>query len=691
MATAAKAPVYVSWDEVCLSADKGRKEVHYYLKRRDGLSDLAVVGTEKGMRHISYHYAIKPMSLLSVSNSSSLSKLRTRREVVDWLNSIVSDLRHHRDIRDDGQPCEGTDAVLNDMNALKDVHLWRQGQRVTEFTWLGSSWTCRKKRCHYTSFCRNGVRISVHDFVYVLAEEDKRLVAYLDDMYEDTRGNRMVVVRWFHKIDEVGILLPHNYNDREILFSLCLQNLSIECVDGQATVLCPQHYEKFLNDVRHTQSEPYVCQRLFDNDDLKPFDITSVKGYWNQELLKRMSFSSPLRAQPSPLGELKVEDRVTGFVESRPNKRLRVSKESNISSQSVPQKGPAKACQEYCNGSSIATMEISTSKEGCFDGSISGKVVVTEKTQQNFDIGSEVEILSQDSGIRGCWFRALVIKKHNNKVKVQYKDVKDAEDETKNLEEWVLATKLAASDKLGIRIHGRTVLRPSPSSYKGRVSWAVNVGAIVDAWWNEGWWEGIVVRKESEDRLHIYFPGEKETHIFGHSDLRHSQEWLADGWKHLKERHELVSVLLGDSTVKQTVKESSDVILERHTTCSNGVHHLSTEKPRDEVASAGNTDADAGERLKVLEGVHDLSKDNRLAQLRWKTSGKRRRCRSPVNKVRLSFERNQNVTKESGMQIKETLFIPSSLKVDLDNCKYITDSLFNSSVVSPLSSLVMSR
>ncbi|XP_019180424.1 PREDICTED: uncharacterized protein LOC109175594 isoform X3 [Ipomoea nil] len=581
MATAAKAPVYVSWDEVCLSTDKGRKEVHYYLKRRDGLSDLAVVGTEKAMRHISYHYAIKGMSLLSVSNSSSLSKLRTRREVVDWLNSIVSvaDLRHHRDIRDDSQPCEGTDAVLNDMNTLKDVHLRRQGQHVTEFMWLGSSWTCRKKRCHYTSFCRNGVTISVHEFVYVLAEEDKRLVAYLDDMYEDTRGNRMVV----------------------------------------------------------------------------------------------------------------LDDRVTGFVGSRPNKRLRFSKESNISSQSVPQKGPAKACQEHCNGSSVATMEIRTSKGGCFDGSISGKVV-TEKPQQNFDIGSEVEILSQDSGIRGCWFRALVIKKHNNKVKVQYKDVKDAEDEAKNLEEWVLATKLAASDKLGIRIHGRTVLRPSPSSYKGRVSWVVNVGAIVDAWWNEGWWEGIVVRKESEDRLHIYFPGEKETHIFGHGDLRHSQEWLADGWKHLKERHELVSVLLGDSTVKQTVKESSDVILEQHTTCSNGVHHLSTEKPRDEVASgSGNTDADAGERLKVLEGVRDLSKDNRLAQLRWKTSGKRRRCRSPVNKVRLSSERNRNVTKESGMQIKETLFIPSSLKVDLDNCKYITDSLFNSSVVSPLTNLVMSR
>lgn len=63
-----------------------------------------------------------------------------------------------------------------------------------------------------------------------------------------------------------------------------------------------------------------------------------------------------------------------------------------------------------------------------------------------------------------------------------------------------------ASDKLGLRMCGRTAIRPHPLP-KGRVSKVFDVGTAVDAWWHDGWWEGIVVRRESEDKFQVYFPG----------------------------------------------------------------------------------------------------------------------------------------------------------------------------------------
>lgn len=47
---------------------------------------------------------------------------------------------------------------------------------------------------------------------------------------------------------------------------------------------------------------------------------------------------------------------------------------------------------------------------------------------------------------------------------------------------------------------------------KSRVSDALIVGDVVDARWHDGWWEGIVVKKVSDDRLNVYFPG--MNHLF---------------------------------------------------------------------------------------------------------------------------------------------------------------------------------
>lgn len=270
--------------------------------------------------------------------------------------------------------------------------------------------------------------------MYVLAEEGERLVAHLDDMYEDSKGSKMVVVQWFHKFDEVGIVLPQHYRDREIFFSLCLQDLSIECIDGPANVLSPQHYELILNEAKRTQLEPFVCHRLFDNDEIKPFDITQIKGYWKQDLLRYMPSYSTLKHEPVDDG-LEVERDPIGDAGNRPKKRLRWSEERDIYLQSASRKVDVDASLQNCDGSLNRTKDVMDmcSLKGLPAAAV-GKGSLEQKNAQHLSIGTQVEVLSQDSGIRGCWFRALIVKKHKEKVKVQYQDIMDATDEAKNLE-----------------------------------------------------------------------------------------------------------------------------------------------------------------------------------------------------------------------------------------------------------------
>lgn len=678
---------YMSWEEVYVSSDKGKREVHYYLKRRDGRSDLAVIGKEKSLRHMSYHYAFE------TNPSSSFVKLKSRREVIDWLNSIVSDSESSH--LSSGF-LYGKDDCEMDIETLKDTQLKKLGHHTKEFLWLGSPWTCRKKRRHYPSFRRNGVKISVHDFVYVLAEEDKRLVAYLEDMYEDSRGNKMVVVRWYHKVDEVGIVLPHNFNDREIFFSLCLQDLSIECIDGLAAVLSPQHFEKFRNEAMHTQLEPFVCYQQFDNDDVKPFDITQVKGYRKQEILRYMyNTLSPSKAHGNSqhFDGLKAEENVNGAVGTRPKKRLCLAKDDYMHLQRTNRVEPMGAVsldvRNICNsgvdrksGAEICSVKGGTS------AALLSRNDAKQSPLQYLTVGSQVEVLSQDSGIRGCWFRALIIKKHKDKVKVQYQDIQDAADEANKLEEWILASRVAAPDNLGLRISGRTTVRPSPQSNNCKVSWVVEVGAVVDVWWHDGWWEGIVVQKESEDKLHVYFPGEKNESIFCRGDLRHSQEWLGSGWTSLKDRPDLVnSISLSNLDRKPVAEKSSEGKSVPATVCD------SRQSRQDETGSTKSHLNSQMDEVKSMRVVPDLSKDDLLAQLRWKSSRKRRRggCFSG-QKLRSNDNDSKSNSDDGGSPMAcERFLISTSMKLDNENCKYIGDSLFNTSVVSPLTSLVMSR
>ncbi|RZB98931.1 uncharacterized protein LOC114422899 isoform X2 [Glycine soja] len=661
-----KSVVYVSWDEVFVSNDKGRREVHYLLKRRGGGSDLAVLGKEKSLlRHMSYRYAIRNAALFK-----PYLKLRSRREVVDWLDSIVSDSSSGDAVM------VGKHGYEPEIGALKDNQLQKMHSCTKEFSWIGLPWTCKKRRKHYQAYKRNGFQISVHDFVFVLAEEDKRLVAYLEDLYEDSRGNRMVVVRWFHKIDEVGIALPHSFSDREVFFSLYLQDLSIECIDGLAFVLSPGHYKKFQNEACRTHLEPFMCNHQFDNDDVKPFDITRIKGYWKQEILRYMYAQLDLKSSGSS-GQsdvsLELDENHTSTAFVRPKKRLCLTEAADA--------------KEAADLVGLSTENLNNSNTGNNSGKLVGHTNKTatikgknEHASHHLIVGSQVEVLSQDSGMRGCWFRASVIKKHKDKVKVQYQDILDAVDETKKLEEWVLASRIAVADCLGLRMRGRTMVRPDPPSNKRELSWVGDVGFVVDAWWHDGWWEGIVVQKDSEANYHVYFPGEKVVSVFGPGNLRVSQDWVGNEWIYVRERPDLVASVLSSLKTKQNSNNSQ-----------------STGATTRDVIQSGQSDTcldSDKDRPRKPEVVPDLLKNDLLSQLRWKTTRKRRRGSSATSYQKPQCtdthqKRSPNVVTSNA---PDSFVIPASLKVDHDDCKYVGDpSIFSSSVVPSLTNMVMCR
>ncbi|XP_052311054.1 uncharacterized protein LOC7488350 isoform X4 [Populus trichocarpa] len=572
---------------------------------------------------------------------------------------------------------DNSDASRLDMETFKSQKL---GHYYSEFLWLGSPWTCRKRKKHYESFCRNGVKISVHDFVYVLAEESKRLVAYLEDLYEDSKGNKMVMVRWFHKIDEVGIVLPHNFNDREIFFSRCLQDLSIECIDGLAIVLSPQHFKKFLNEAVRTRFNPFVCYKQFDNEEVTPFDITQVEGYWSQEILRYLTIptSNYLANSQHPFSGSRGEGNDNDASRMRPKKMLRRSKDND---------GVCTGSKELLTARYINMQSFHTSRvDGKTGYAFLSTAEVMQNPPQSLNVSSEVEVLSQDSGIRGCWFRASIIKKHKDKVKVRYQDISDAANEAQKLEEWVLVSRVAAPDQLAIRISGRTVVRPTPQFNKGQMASVADVGTAVDAWWNDAWWEGIVVHKETEDRIHVFFPGVKKESVFCCSDLRLSLEWLGNAWKHIKERPDILSHLSSCLERKQ-------------------VTFISDESKLAEVAipgsrQSGKANPECGDypfesRLdmrKEVKALPDLSKDKLLAQLRWSSIKKRRRgSGSSGHKMHHNNNGGLRLSEVVGSNAGERFLIPTSLKVDHENCKYMGDSLFTCAVVQPLTGLVMSR
>ncbi|KAL6958234.1 hypothetical protein U1Q18_046523 [Sarracenia purpurea var. burkii] len=158
-----------------------------------------------------------------------------------------------------------------------------------------------------------------------------------------------------------------------------------------------------------------------------------------------------------------------------------------------------------------------------------------------FKKGSEVEISSNDEGFRGAWYMGTVIRppsrtSKDKKFLVEYKTLMADEAGKKRLRETLDVVQL----------------RPPPPREPRR---SFKFSEEVDAYYNDGWWEGVITEVHEGDRYSIFFRGTREQLQFGSSELRLHREWENGKWVPTLEGEEKVSIV---DEMKPTKEKAED-------------------------------------------------------------------------------------------------------------------------------------
>ncbi|KAG2688606.1 hypothetical protein I3760_09G104500 [Carya illinoinensis] len=544
-------PSFVEWEEQIICHERGNRMIYFFLKDVTGDSILAVIGTERSVRHMTYEVSEEFMQLSGFEKSDNVCmKWRARREVVEWLTSLVS--RHRVPYSDiSNSPTIDLRQALGSLElsmtgscarqpfSTDDMVVRKFRAQSSDIIWSGDACICAKQLKHYPAFCRNRTTIAVHSFVYIMAEEGSQYLGYLEDMYEDKKGLKKVKVRWFHHYKEVERVIPQlDSHPREVFITPHVQVISAECVDGPATVLTPKHYEKCVATGAPSSSPGiHICFRQFKNNKIKPFTLPKLSGYSNQAILSSID-GLLVTKQKVKCHKLNMEDEEE-FAQDDP---LRVG---------TKRKRSYKGYQGVEIGSGIGHSFPRNQLTECepklpklklrFSRRTTGIKIFEPKCPVSFKVDDKIELLCQDSGICGCWFRCKVLRASQKHLKVQYDDVQDA-DGCGNLEEWVPSARVAAPDMLGMRCSGRLTIRPSPP--EDFTDLALEVGAPVDAWWSDGWWEGVITGVDTfgNDTWHVYFPGEDKVLQLHKKNFRPSRDWIWDRWVDIKAKPDILNL-----------------------------------------------------------------------------------------------------------------------------------------------------
>ncbi|KAI3418640.1 uncharacterized protein J3R85_013588 [Psidium guajava] len=130
-----------------------------------------------------------------------------------------------------------------------------------------------------------------------------------------------------------------------------------------------------------------------------------------------------------------------------------------------------------------------------------------------FAKGALVEVRSDEDGLQGAWFAGTIINKAaRNQFFIEYQTLRAEDKSSEYLREQVAASHM--------RPYPPETFVVGPYERKARV----------DAWYNEGWWEGIVERALARMQYRVYFEGTGDRMEFHLSELRPHRDWVNGKW-----------------------------------------------------------------------------------------------------------------------------------------------------------------
>ncbi|XP_052194273.1 protein AGENET DOMAIN (AGD)-CONTAINING P1 isoform X2 [Diospyros lotus] len=148
----------------------------------------------------------------------------------------------------------------------------------------------------------------------------------------------------------------------------------------------------------------------------------------------------------------------------------------------------------------------------------------------HFKNGAEVEISSNDEGFRGSWYVGTVIRPLRSKDKI--------------ITKFLVEYKTLLADEAGKNRLRETLdvvqLRPPPPREACR---NFEFSEEVDAYYNDGWWEGVITEVLENDRYSVFFRGTREQLQFQSLELRLHREWVKGKWVPPLEEEEKVSTI----------------------------------------------------------------------------------------------------------------------------------------------------